>query len=127
MELGSIPLLCSKEFLSPRRQFSRPLPPPHDHPACTPEPEQSSPAAAAVAAVGGAPGRRDVSFRRFSLGCSPEECPYSVSQLSYRRQMHSALAQGLYDSYVPFNCSRKIRSNRIVISGFGCLTPLGNS
>jgi len=28
---------------------------------------------------------------------------------------------------VPFTCSRNRRSDRIVISGFGCLTPLGNS
>jgi len=30
-------------------------------------------------------------------------------------------------SIVPFTCSRNRRSDRIVISGFGCLTPLGNS
>ena len=28
---------------------------------------------------------------------------------------------------MPFTCSRNTRSDRIVISGFGCLTPLGNS
>jgi 3-oxoacyl-[acyl-carrier-protein] synthase II len=32
----------------------------------------------------------------------------------------------LYDLRVPFNNSRR-RSERVVISGFGCMTPLGNS
>ncbi len=33
----------------------------------------------------------------------------------------------MYDFAVAFICSRNTRSDRIVISGFGCLTPLGNS
>jgi 3-oxoacyl-[acyl-carrier-protein] synthase II len=33
----------------------------------------------------------------------------------------------VYDGYVPFTSLRNPRSGRIVISGFGCLTPLGNS
>jgi 3-oxoacyl-[acyl-carrier-protein] synthase II len=33
----------------------------------------------------------------------------------------------LYDFRVSFSCSRNRRSGRIVISGFGCVTPLGNS
>ncbi len=33
----------------------------------------------------------------------------------------------MYDFYVPFTRSRIHGSDRIVISGFGCLTPLGNS
>jgi 3-oxoacyl-[acyl-carrier-protein] synthase II len=33
----------------------------------------------------------------------------------------------VYDFHVPFTSSRSRRSGRIVISGFGCLTPLGNS
>jgi len=33
----------------------------------------------------------------------------------------------VYDLIVPFTSSRTPRSDRIVISGFGCLTPLGNS
>ncbi len=33
----------------------------------------------------------------------------------------------MYDFAVAFICSRNTRSDRIVISGFGCLTPLGNT
>jgi len=33
----------------------------------------------------------------------------------------------VYDFVVSFFCSRNSRPDRIVISGFGCLTPLGNS
>ena len=33
----------------------------------------------------------------------------------------------MYDFCVPFNRSRNARRDRIVISGFGCTTPLGNS
>ena len=33
----------------------------------------------------------------------------------------------MYDSHVSFFCSRNTRPDRIVISGFGCLTPLGHS
>jgi 3-oxoacyl-[acyl-carrier-protein] synthase II len=33
----------------------------------------------------------------------------------------------MYDFRMPFNSSRNARSGRIVISGIGCLTPLGNS
>lgn len=33
----------------------------------------------------------------------------------------------MYDFCVAFICTRTTRSDRIVISGFGCLTPLGNS
>ncbi len=33
----------------------------------------------------------------------------------------------MYDFDVPFQLSRDLRPDRIVISGFGCLTPLGNS
>lgn len=32
----------------------------------------------------------------------------------------------MYDGYVPFTSSHNPRSDRIVVSGFGCLTPLGN-
>jgi 3-oxoacyl-[acyl-carrier-protein] synthase II len=35
--------------------------------------------------------------------------------------------RALYDFAMPFNASRRRSSARIVISGFGCLTPLGNS
>src|SRR5215470_15386820 len=33
----------------------------------------------------------------------------------------------VYDGSVPFASVRNPRSGRVVISGFGCLTPLGNS
>jgi 3-oxoacyl-[acyl-carrier-protein] synthase II len=33
----------------------------------------------------------------------------------------------VYDSHVSFGSSRNPRSDRVVISGFGCVTPLGNS
>jgi 3-oxoacyl-[acyl-carrier-protein] synthase II len=33
----------------------------------------------------------------------------------------------VYDFFMPFKYSCQTRSDRIVISGFGCLTPLGNS
>ena len=33
----------------------------------------------------------------------------------------------MYDFFVPFNHRRNCRFDRIVISGFGCVTPLGNS
>src|ERR1700758_1022283 len=33
----------------------------------------------------------------------------------------------VYDFIVPFTLSRTNRADKIVISGFGCLTPLGNS
>src|SRR5579862_30417 len=34
---------------------------------------------------------------------------------------------GVYDFFMPFIRSRNSRPGKIVISGFGCLTPLGNS
>jgi 3-oxoacyl-[acyl-carrier-protein] synthase II len=50
-----------------------------------------------------------------------------VSCWLYRQEAARALARAVYDFYVPFNRSRTTRPDRIVISGFGCLTPLGNS
>ena len=38
-----------------------------------------------------------------------------------------ALGRAVYDFCVPFQLSCNRRPDRIVISGFGCLTPLGNS
>jgi 3-oxoacyl-[acyl-carrier-protein] synthase II len=57
-----------------------------------------------------------------------------VSYFIYRHECRSPLAakqafilRALYDFEMPFNASRRRPSARIVISGFGCLTPLGNS
>jgi 3-oxoacyl-[acyl-carrier-protein] synthase II len=47
---------------------------------------------------------------------------------STKRQANDKLppACEVYDGYVPFTSVRNPRSGRVVISGFGCLTPLGN-
>jgi 3-oxoacyl-[acyl-carrier-protein] synthase II len=47
--------------------------------------------------------------------------------LSYRKAERAGFKSGVYDFFVPFIRSRSTRSDRIVISGLGCLTPLGNS
>jgi 3-oxoacyl-[acyl-carrier-protein] synthase II len=47
--------------------------------------------------------------------------------LSFRQDARWALETAVYDFDVPFNSTRTVRPRRVVISGFGCLTPLGNS
>src|SRR6266850_3060279 len=115
------------EVLSQQYQFSRPVAPPRGRRVYTPQPAQSSPVFAGAAVSAAARDRYGVTSRQFLSGFQPEECPYLSLPIVLSASKGYDFSATVYDFVVSFFCSRNSRPDRIVISGFGCLTPLGNS